>query len=354
MKNISVIIPAYKPDEKLIDTIKSIVDIGFSDIIVVDDGGGSDYDRIFDIVLSIPECTLLRHEVNKGKGVALKTAMKYFVENRHDRIGAITVDADGQHLAKDIKAVCECMLEKGTIVFGCRDFSSKNVPARSRFGNKITIGIVRLFFGLKLSDTQTGLRAFPRDIIPDMLNVKGERYEYETQMLYYMSKHSIPFNEVKIETVYIEDNSSSHFRPIRDSIRIYSLIIKYLLSSLGSTAVDLLSFLVLKQLNLLEIPCLPDTFTASFIARALSSVVNYLINAKAVFGDDVNKKTLLKYCALVIAQVSVSAAAVFMIECVLSIDSAVISTIIKLIVDVILFFFSFRIQHKWVFGRKDK
>ena len=354
MKNISVIIPAYKPDEKLIDTIQSIVEIGFSDIIVVDDGGGSDYDGIFDKVLSIPECTLLRHEVNKGKGVALKTAMQYFVENRNDQMGAITVDADGQHLAKDIKAVCECMAEKGTIVFGCRDFSGKNVPARSRFGNKMTIGIVRLFFGLKLSDTQTGLRAFPHEIIPDMLKVKGERYEYETQMLYYMSKHSIPFNEVKIETVYLEDNSSSHFRPIRDSIRIYSLIIKYLLSSLGSTALDAGVFLALKHFDFLDLPFLPETFGASFIARAVSSAVNYLINANAVFGDDVNKKTLAKYCALVITQVCVSAAAVFIIETVLSIDNAVISTIIKLIVDAVLFFFSFRIQHKWVFGRKDK
>ncbi len=354
MKNISVIIPAYKPDEKLIDTIHSIIDIGFSDIIVVDDGGGKDFDWIFDRVTAIPECTLLRHEVNRGKGVALKTAMRFFDDNRRDMLGAVTVDADGQHLAKDIKAVCERMVKKGTIVFGCRDFSGDNVPARSRFGNKVTIGIVRLFFGLKISDTQTGLRAFPRDIIPEMLTVKGERYEYETQMLYYMSKKSIPFNEVKIETVYLDDNSSSHFRPIRDSIRIYSLVIKYLLSSLAATAVDALAFLVLKHYSFLTLPFLPETFTASFIARAVSSFVNYLINAKAVFGDKVNKKTLIKYGILVIAQVTVSAAAVYAIEHLLSIDSAIISTLIKLIVDAILFFFSFRIQHKWVFGGKDK
>lgn len=354
MKNITVIIPAYKPDENLINTINSIIDVGFDDILVVDDGGGKDFDSIFDQVKAISECTLLRHEVNKGKGAALKTAMRYFLDNRTEQIGVVTVDADGQHLAKDIKAVCECMKEKGTVVLGCRDFSGKDVPARSKFGNKMTIGIVRLFFGMKVSDTQTGLRAFPKDIIPEILTVSGDRYEYETQMLFHMSKRSIPHNEVKIDTVYIENNSSSHFRVIRDSIRIYGLIIKYLLSSIASTVIDATVFCYLKMIPFLEIiPC-PVTFTASFIARAISSLVNYLINAKAVFGDDVNKKTITRYIILVVAQISISALAVFIIEKVLSIDSAFIATLIKLIVDLILFFFSFRIQHKWVFGRKDK
>ncbi|MBQ4316632.1 MAG: glycosyltransferase, partial [Clostridia bacterium] len=307
MKNITVIIPAYKPDENLIITIHSIIEVGFNDIIVVDDGGGKDFDSIFDQVKEIPECTLLRHEVNKGKGAALKTAMRYFLDNRTEQIGVVTVDADGQHLAKDIKAVCVCMKEKGTIVLGCRDFSGDNVPARSKFGNKMTIGIVRLFFGMKVSDTQTGLRAFPKETIPEMLTVEGNRYEYETQMLFHMSKRSIPHNEVKIDTVYIENNSSSHFRVIHDSIRIYSLIIKYLISSIASTAVDAIVFCALKMIPLLEVfPC-PVTFTASFIARAVSSLVNYLINAKAVFGDDVNRKTIARYIALVVAQISISA-----------------------------------------------
>ncbi len=353
MKNISVIIPAYKPDRKLLETINSIIETGFNDIIVIDDGGGKDYDGIFSEVSAIPQCTLLRHEVNRGKGAALKTAMSYFMESRPEQIGAVTVDADGQHLAKDIYAVCEAMEKRGCIILGCRDFSGDNVPARSKFGNKTTIGIVRLFFGMKVSDTQTGLRAFPREIIPEMLNVDGERYEYETNMLFYMSKKDIPFGEVKIETVYIEENKSSHFRVIHDSIRIYSLIIKYLLSSISSTAVDAIAFFVLKQVRFLEVLPIPDTFLASFIARAISSLVNYLINAKAVFGDDVNKKTVLRYTALVIVQVCISAISVFLIEKVFAVDSAFISTLIKLLVDAVLFFFSFRIQHKWVFGRKD-
>jgi glycosyltransferase involved in cell wall biosynthesis len=345
MKNISVIIPAYKPDEALLKTIDDIINAGFEDLIVIDDGGGEAFAPIFDKVRTIPECTVLVHEVNRGKGAALKTAFAFFVENRKDHLGAVTVDADGQHLIKDIIATCDLMAETNHIVLGCRDFSGKDVPARSKFGNNCTIALVRLFFGMKISDTQTGLRAFPKDVIPELIGIDGDRYEYETHMLFYMSKHEIPFEEVKIQTVYIEENSSSHFRPIRDSLRIYSLIIKYLLSSVGSTLLDVLVYYILKALT-------SSTFLAGFVARAISSMFNYTVNAKAVFGEAINKRTLLRYYLLVVIQICASVVSVFLIEKVFSIESAFLSTVIKAIVDAILFFFSFRIQHKWVFGEK--
>ncbi len=353
MKNISVIIPAYKPDDKLLTTIDDIIKFGFDDIIVVDDGGGAEFDGIFEQVTAIPECTLLRHAVNRGKGAALKTAMNFFMEERTDKIGVVTVDADGQHLAKDIYAVCQAMEKSNHIVLGCRDFSGPQVPWKSKSGNRITIGIVRLFFGMKVSDTQTGLRAFPKDVIPEMLAIEGDRYEYETHMLFHMSNKKLPFEEVKIETVYIEENRASHFRAVRDSLRIYSLILKYLLSSVAAAVVDSLAFYLFKQFSLLDFLPFPPTFGAAFLARAISSLVNYLINAKAVFGDSVNKKTILRYYLLMIVQISISALIVFSLEKILKIDSAVLSTLIKVITDIVLFFFSFRIQHKWVFNRKD-
>ncbi len=352
MKGISVIIPAYKPDEKLIKTIQDIIDSGFSDIIVVDDGGGEAFSGIFARVEAFPECTLLRHEVNRGKGAALKTATRYFLTNRTDGLGVVTVDADGQHLATDIVAVCEAMKKENKIVFGCRDFLQSDVPARSRFGNRFTVGVMRLFFGMKLSDTQTGLRAIPAEYLPELADVQGDRYEYETHVLFHINRKEIPFSEVKISTVYIEENNSSHFRPIRDSIRIYSLIIKYLLSSVAAAAVDALVFFLFKFFTVLEVLPVPLTFSAAFIARAVSSLVNYLINAKVVFGDKVNKGTVLRYYLLVVLQICLSAASVFVIEHLLSIDSAFLSTVIKVIVDTVLFFFSFRIQHKWVFNTK--
>lgn len=347
MKNISVIIPAYKPDEALLKTIDDIINAGFEDVIVVDDGGGEAFAPIFDQVRAIDKCQVLVHEVNRGKGAALKTAFRFFEENRKDLIGAVTVDADGQHLIKDIIATCNLMAETNRIVLGCRDFSGKNVPARSKFGNNCTIALMRLFFGMKISDTQTGLRAFPKDVIPELIHVDGDRYEYETHMLFYMNKHNLPFEEVKIETVYIEENSSSHFRPIRDSLRIYSLIIKYLLSSVGSTLLDVIVYYILKALT-------SSTFLAAFVARAASSLFNYTVNAKAVFGESISARTLIRYYILVVVQICVSACSVFLIETVFGITSPALSTVIKAIVDAILFFVSFRIQHKWVFGEKKK
>lgn len=350
MDKVSLIIPAYKPDEKLLAAISDAIEGGFTDILVVDDGGGEEYKGIFDRVEKNAYCTLLRHEVNRGKGAALKTAINYFIENRQDYFGAVAADADGQHRTDDIIKVAKRMIESGSITLGYRNFDLESVPARSKFGNKMTAGVFRLFFGMKLKDTQTGLRAFPRSVMKELALVEGERYEYETQMLVYMSRKALPYEEVEIETVYIEDNKSSHFRPIVDSIRIYGILIKYIFSSALSTVVDALAFFLLKLFPLLKALPIPNTFTAAFIARAISSFVNYTVNSKVVFGGRLKLASMVKYYILVVLQIAVSASCVFTIERVLHINSAVLSTLIKAAVDTILFFCSFRIQHRWVFN----
>ena len=353
MNSVSVIIPAYKPDQKLIQTLSDLVAVGFSDILVVDDGSGEGFSAIFSQVAAIPQCTLLRHPVNRGKGAALKTAMTFFLDNRRSQTGVVTADADGQHLAKDIAAVAKTMQESGSITFGVRDFSDPKVPPRSKAGNKITIAVFHLFFGMKLHDTQTGLRAFPRSLLPEIARVKGDRYEFETEMLFVIKKHKLPFDEVGISTVYLEGNQSSHFRVVRDSIRIYSLILKYLFSSIGAAVIDEGAFFLFKKLfgsAAVLFGLLPTTFVAAFLARVISSLINYLVNAKVVFDGKANRQTLLRYYILAAAQIIVSAAAVFLFEHLLSISSALLSTLIKIVVDTVLFFFSFRIQHIWVFN----
>ena len=352
MKSVSVIIPAYKPDQKLITTLNDLVAAGFSDILVVDDGSGEAYAPVFEQVKALPECTLLRHPVNRGKGAALKTAMSFFLDNRRSQAGVVTADADGQHLATDIAAVSRAMLEGGNIVFGVRDFSDPIVPAHNKAGNRITVAVFRLFFGMKINDTQTGLRAFPRALLPEIIQAKGDRYEFETQMLFLMNKRKLPFDQVGITAVYIEENQSSHFRVVRDSIRIYSLILKYLLSSVAAAVIDEGVFYLIKLLfgAAAMIWFIPTTFIAAFGARVVSSLVNYLINAKVVFEDKTTRQTLVRYYILAVAQILVSAAAVFLLEHLLSISSAALSTLIKVVVDTVLFFFSFRIQHKWVFN----
>ena len=104
--DVSVILPSFKPDDNLLRCVGGLVEAGFTDIIVVDDGGGADYNKYFDEVRKKPGCTVLVHEENRGKGAALKTAFSWYLDNR-DGKGVITVDGDGQHRVCDIIACAE-------------------------------------------------------------------------------------------------------------------------------------------------------------------------------------------------------------------------------------------------------
>ena len=351
---ISIIIPAYKPDEKLIATVNDLTDIGFDDIIIVNDGSDTSFDNIFSIIESIPECTLLRHPVNRGKGAALKTAFSYFLQNRPERNGVVTADSDGQHLPADILKVANAIIDRDEVIIGARDFSSANVPPRSKFGNRTTSAVFRIFFGMKITDTQTGLRGFPRKYIAPLTEVKGDRFEYETNVLFTMNSLDIPFSEVPISTVYLDENKSSHFRVIRDSIRIYGRIIKYLASSTASAITDTLVFWLIKHFKLfgLILP-IPLTFTASIIARIVSSLLNYFLNAKIVFEGKTNAKTITKYYILAAVQITLSSLLVFTTEKLLGVTAPIISTLIKIVIDLLLMVISFRVQQKWVFSSKE-
>lgn len=351
---ITVVIPAYKPDDKMLDTLRELVESGFDDILVVNDGSGEEFNGIFEKVQIIPECTLLVHEKNKGKGAAMKTAFAYFIKERPERMCVVTADADGQHLTKDIISVTDMCLETDKVVFGVRDFGHPSVLPRSRFGNRMTCLTFLLFFGMKLKDTQTGLRAFPRKYIEILATAKGDRYEYETNVLFMMNKQGIPYEQVGIDTVYLDGNKSSHFRPIVDSIKIYALIIKYLMSSVASAVIDEGAFFIFKHAVFLNVLPIPLTFTAAILARIISSLTNFAINAKVVFGEKPSVSSLVKYYILAVVQLTLSTVLVFIAEKILHIEAPILSTLVKLVIDTVLFFFSFRIQHKWVYNKKGE
>ena len=354
MDGVSVIIPAYRPDHRLLETLEGLRRLGLSDLLVVDAGSGPEFDQIFRQVQANPACTLLRHPENRGKGAALKTAMAWFAGHRPDRAGVVTADADGQHLPGDIAAVARAMLDSGQVVLGVRDFSDPSVPWKSRAGNRITCAVFRLFLGMRLRDTQTGLRAIPRAYLELLAGAGGDRYEYETNMLFLMNRCRVPYVEVEIAAVYLEGNRSSHFRVVRDSVRIYALILKYLCSSLGASVVDELAFFLLKLTGALAFLPIPTTFTAAFLARVISSLVNFLINARVVFGGQVSARTMSRYYILAAGQIAASACLVFLAERLFALTSPALVTLTKIVVDTLLFFISFRVQHRWVFSRGER
>lgn len=352
--NVTIVLPSLNPDEKLNMVVDGLLGAGFTDIVIVNDGSDEQHMEPFLKADSHKEVTLLTHEVNKGKGRALKTAFSYVIENRKDIAGVVTVDGDNQHTAHDIKACADKMAaEQDKVILGCRDFSKDNVPFKSRFGNNSTSMVFGLFCGIKISDTQTGLRAIPYQYLPLMCETEGERFEYETEMLFTLKKNHITFLEVPIETVYIEENASTHFNPIKDSIKIYRIIFrfwfKYLLSSGASFLLDyglytLLIFLIGNKTDRLM-----RLFFAVFPARAVSSLFNYIVNRKAVFQSDAPVgKTVAKYYALCVVQTGLSFGIVYLLSSLCSAGS-VFEVILKPIVDIVLFLLSFQIQQKWVF-----
>ena len=358
LSKISVVLPSLDPDEKLVRVVDGLLEYGFTDIILVNDGSKAENLHYFtDLAAAHPEIHLLHHEVNKGKGAALKNAFHWFLENRPDGIGVVTVDGDDQHHPEDTRRCCEQMMTSWNIVLGCRDFTLDHVPPRSRFGNHTTSLIFKIFVGMTISDTQTGLRAIPRKQLEVLSEIAGDRFEYETNMLLAMKDNGFVFDEVKIRTVYIEENKSSHFRVIHDSWRIYKLILKhfflYTLSSLLSAAVDVGLYALLTVLLKNVLQGLSLTAVSGISARVISSLCNFFMNKKLVFRTNISTgKAMARYFALAIPQMGAQVLLTQGVYALLSIPdtAAFLRTLIYTVVMTALYFISYMIQQRWVFA----
>lgn len=243
-QDVVIVIPAYEPDDRLLELLKNIRDKEnqMFDIILVDDGSGADFAPLFAIAQSNYACHLQRHADNKGKGRALKTAISYILDNFPNAKGIVTIDSDGQHTYEDMmKCLAEFLQHPDSLVLGVRTFE-KSVPLRSKFGNLLTRDVLGAMTGVNVSDTQTGLRVIPMSWLPKLLTVEGERYDFEMNMLLEAKEDNILIREVGIATIYLDENQSSHFDAIRDSIRIYKVFFKYIFSSLFSFLVDIVAF----------------------------------------------------------------------------------------------------------------
>lgn len=174
-----VIIPAFQPDQTVIGLVDQLWTLGYR-VIIVDDGSDAEHQKVLEQVSDV--AILLHHPVNRGKGAAIKTALSYIQKEMWDCDVVGIMDCDGQHLVKDMKKVLECAEHhREALVLGVRTL--EKMPWKSRIGNRITREIFHLLSGVKVSDTQTGLRAFSSDLINTMRMVEGERYEYETNVL---------------------------------------------------------------------------------------------------------------------------------------------------------------------------
>lgn len=241
-----VLIPAYQPGHSLVESTDKLLAAGYN-VVVVDDGGGQEYKPIFDELDE--RIHLVVHEINRGKGASLKTGYKY-IDSHFENYVIITADADGQHRVNDIKKVAKAYRKHpGTLLLGSRTFEAKDIPLRSRFGNILTRKIFSFITNQDVQDTQTGLRAFDSSLTHFMMSIPGDRFEYEMDVLLACTSEGIKIVEQPIKTIYENNNETSHFNPIKDSIAIYSQIIKFASSSLMSFGIDYLMFISLVHLT---------------------------------------------------------------------------------------------------------
>lgn len=346
VKKVILVIPAYEPDEKLILLLQAVHSQTEFKIIVVDDGSGKVYEPIFQEAEKY--AFVISYKTNKGKGYALKNAFSYIQNTYKEEATIVTADSDGQHKAEDIIAVAKTNQSKPEyLTLGCREFIGK-VPLKSKIGNVITRRIFQLSMGTRIQDTQTGLRAFDKKQLPFMMQIEGNRYEYEMNMLLYWIRDKRGIAEEPIKTIYLNDNSESHFNPLRDSWMIYREIIKFSFSSGISFVIDygLYSLLIILTQGM---PVNLSIGISNIVSRIVSAAVNYFINRKYVFKDDGNVlKTVVQY--------SILAVIILILNTLLL--SFLIATFIpnrflaKIIVELTLFILSCLAQKKIIFRNK--
>ena len=344
MQKAIIIIPALDPNDRLIELVKELLVFDFR-IIVIDDGSRAEYEEIFRKAEE-NGCIIARHSENLGKGAALKTGIREAVRLFGSGNSYITADADGQHLPGDILKIAEEMERRpDALVLGTRDLGTDNVPFRSRLGNKFSSVFFRLTNGISCPDTQTGLRGIPSVLEDLALSEDGNRYEYEMNFLSDAAR-TVPFCFVPIQTVYLDGNRTSHFRPIVDSARVYGRFLRFACASLIGAAADYILFYIASVI--ITLPQTEMIFAATAIARVGSGIVNYLLNryfsfqSRKPMGSEIIRYGILFFC-----QMGASAGLVSLI----SLIPIIPVIVVKLIVDTCLFFVSFTIQKNWVFRK---
>ncbi len=354
-----VILPAYEPPETFLTFTKDLLAASeHVQLIVVDDGSGEAYASRFREVGAQARVTLLSHRKNRGKGHALKSAFRYAAKHFPADTTYVCADCDGQHTVRDVLRVAqEGQRHPDALTLGCRSFSGDGIPLRSSLGNRITAALFTFLFGLRVRDTQTGLRAFGQRLLPLFIGIKGGGFEYEMRTLILCPLHHISVRCIDIETVYKKETEGceriSHFSPIADSLKIlavlFSSVAKYALASLVSTAVDMTAFYLLLGVFFSDVGRGYTLLLCTVGARLLSSGVHFLLNFKYVF-KATSWTSLWKYYTVWLGRLAISYTLTLLISRLVSAPLPL--TLWKTLADVLLAALGYRLLRSWVFAHE--
>ena len=380
MHNITVVIPSYNPDVKLSMFVDELIMSGFSDIIIVDDGSDLDEKKVttaFEYVKAKKECTILHHAENIGKGMAIKTGLKYCLVERPKDTIVITADDDGQYTVEQIiecleyyqeqhadmskkdKSECteqdECdktELTKRHILLAPRDFRDTSYAARKRMLNHVSGFVMKYLCSVNVKDVQTGLRFIPYEYISKLLAVEGNGFDYEVNMLVELKYQKLPYMEKQILIDPVAGQYAD-YNPLRDIIKFLGVMVKYAVSSLSATVIDLVVFYLLMLWCGSESSGFNESvgiLVATIVARIISATFNCIVNKRTVFKSDMPLKgVIVKFYIFTMFRAMLSYGAVYGIAYFLGSYGASLTVVIKLVVDLILFFVGYDIQKKWIF-----
>ena len=338
MKYIALI-PSLNPDDKLIPLLKELKKLHF-DIVLVNDGSDKKYDDLFK--QSKKYAHVLSYSENKGKGYALKEGMLWIQKNEKPQYVVVTLDSDGQHQPSDAKKLADyASTHRFTLTLGSRKKTSK-MPLRSKIGNTLTRYVYRLHTGIKIYDTQTGLRAFSDYLMNYMLSVNGNRYEYEMNVLLYLKANQIQVHELEIETIYYEKNAGTHFHTLKDSYSIYKEIAKFSGVSICSFLIDYVLFLIFKSF-------LPSITYANILSRLISASMNYYLNRKFVF--KYKKKGIQTFGEYAILAIGILGLNTTLLNIFVT-RFGLTASLAKILTEIILFLFSYIVQKYFIFKKE--
>jgi len=334
-----VVIPAYQPEPVLCELVERLLAEDYPFVIVVDDGSSAEHARVFETLAALPRVHVVRHFINLGKGDALKTGFNHALVHFPEVGGLVTVDADGQHLATDVLAVARALQTRPeALCLGVRDLRG-DVPLRSRIGSFSSRWMLRLVAGGNVRDTQTGLRGIPYAFAADLLLLRTGRYEFEFEMLIRAGEQGVEIRQTPIATVYEDDNRGSHFDPLLDSLRVYFVFARFLVSSLLTAGLDVALFTAAYVAS-------GSLLQAAVAGRLGAGTFNFLVNKRIVFkAHDAFAWELIKYVALVLTMLAVS----YQLISNLHESHGVNVYVAKLGVEGFLFLVSFSVQRILVF-----
>ena len=336
--NTAVLIPAYRPGRALLDLVHALDGRGLGEIVIVDDGSGPSFREIFERAAALPRVHVLRHETNRGKGAALKTGIVFVRDSLPEATGIVTADADGQHDPDDIERVAaELQRKPNWLVLGARGFKGE-VPLRSRVGNALSRWVVRLVVGQNLRDTQTGLRGIPRVMWGPLVEIEGNGYEFELEMLIAGRRLTVPVQEVPIRTIYQGGNAASHFNPLVDSMRIYFVLLRFASVSVMTAAIDNVVFYLAYRRT-------GHILASQALGRSVAVSFNYWMVRRSVFHSrQWNLVVLPQYLMLVLASGAASYGGILLLS-----HRGLNPVPAKLAVETVLFFGNFAVQRLLIF-----